>query len=47
MLRGGGGGGGVVSETVWVEILEPESNKPLFANVLTGECLFEPPAHTN
>lgn len=28
----------------WVEILEPESNKKMYANVVTGDCLWDPPA---
>lgn len=28
---------------VWVEILEPESQKPVFANPVSGQILSEPP----
>eukprot|EP00035_Acanthoeca_spectabilis_P039608 m.63704 g.63704 ORF g.63704 m.63704 type:complete len:544 (-) comp9675_c0_seq1:163-1794(-) len=28
----------------WVEILEPESKKKMYANVISGDCLWDPPA---
>lgn len=32
------------TEYEWVEILEPESHRKMYANVVSGECLWEPPA---
>lgn len=29
---------------VQVEILEPESKKKMYANVISGDCLWDPPA---
>eukprot|EP00038_Savillea_parva_P017622 m.21195 g.21195 ORF g.21195 m.21195 type:complete len:584 (-) comp3867_c0_seq1:71-1822(-) len=28
----------------WVEILEPDSGKKMYANVVSGDCVWEPPA---
>ena len=27
----------------WVEIIEPNSGERMYANVITGECLWDPP----
>lgn len=27
----------------WVEIVEPRSREPMYANLKTGQCLWEPP----
>jgi hypothetical protein len=28
----------------WVEIVEPRSREHMYANLTTGECVWEPPA---
>lgn len=30
-------------EYEWVEILEPETRKKMFANVITGDCRWDAP----
>ena len=43
------GGGGAASSskapppTEWVEIIEPRSGEHMFANLTTGECVWDPP----
>lgn len=27
----------------WVEIIEPRTNEPMYANLKSGQCLWEPP----
>ena len=27
----------------WVEIIEPRTREHMYANLITGECLWEPP----
>ena len=27
----------------WVEIIEPRTKEPMYANLKTGQCLWEPP----
>jgi hypothetical protein len=31
-------------EYEWVEILEPETKRKMYANVKTGDCLWEAPS---
>ena len=44
---GGGGASGGSSKapppTEWVEIIEPRSGEHMFANLTTGECVWDPP----
>ena len=28
----------------WVEIIEPRTGDPMYANLKSGQCLWEPPA---
>jgi len=27
----------------WVEIIEPRTGEPMYANLITGECVWDPP----
>ena len=43
---GGGASGGsskAPPPTEWVEIIEPRSGEHMFANLTTGECVWDPP----
>lgn len=31
------------SPTQWVEIIEPKSKEKMYANLLTGNCVWDPP----
>ena len=46
-MSGGGGGTECSSITEWVEIIEPRTQDHMFANLTTGECVWEPPAGVN
>ena len=38
-----GGGGSPPPPTEWVEIIEPRSGEHMYANLTTGECVWDPP----
>ena len=37
------GGGEAPPPTEWVEIIEPRSGEHMYANLTTGECVWDPP----
>ena len=38
-----GGGGEAPPPTEWVEIIEPRSGEHMYANLTSGECVWDPP----
>ena len=38
-----GGGSEAPPPTEWVEIIEPRSGEHMYANLTTGECVWDPP----
>ncbi len=32
------------SRLEWIQIIEPKSKDMMYANLITGECVWEPPA---
>jgi hypothetical protein len=41
---GGGTGSPPPPITEWVEIIEPRTKEHMYANLTTGECVWDPPA---
>lgn len=35
------------SRTEWVEIIEPRTREHMYANLTTGECVWDPPEVIN
>lgn len=34
----------VIGRFEWVEIIEPKSRERMYANLTTGECVWDPPS---